>query len=341
MGDEYQSSYNTAGTILRAIIKENGQDILKDVDKLYDALRDKKCDNTIAYQILLVIKSSNISRYFSQFATGISMVDVNNIIASAEKETGLSKKSIKSIVSCIFYGLSLPTTLSTVIIPTDDDYQVRDSATGEFFKYGNALSIITKAINDADVSVFKEHADELEQMSRAGHPTAHYLKGLCYYKGFCTEQDNKKAMHYLKLAAKGGNVNANAMLGDLYFNDDEVLFHYDLAFEHYTVIGAVGLSKKRQQNVKVILEQKKVNFLDLSFAIILWIIALVFNILLGSGVFSIDSANHWVCASFSIAFSTIFVALSALNLFAKKFNSIKWVIPCIVFVTMLFACFAL
>lgn len=325
--------YSVAGSMLRDIIKQNGQDILNDVPKLEEEFRKRQCNEKVLYQILLMIKCSNLNRYIPQIATGISMIDINNIVSCAEKETGLSKKTIKTVLTCIFYGLSLPTELETVVFPTERGFESRDVVMAEFAGYDAQLKEIEKAIMERNNEQIVAYAQDLEKMAKSGHPEALYLKGYCYYCGVGTEENFSSALQCLEAAAVGGSIRANALLGDIYFMD-YTRPDYNLAFKHYTVIGSVALSETRQQRVRVILEQKDTNKVDMFLIALLWIMTLVFNICLGKGSFSYDGASHWVSASFSIFFNTFFVGIGAYCIIKERYNSIKWVIPCIMVATL-------
>jgi len=337
---EHNNVYRFTGEILRSIIKEKGLEILNDTQALEAQLKEKHCDEKTLYQVLLVIKVSNFNRYIPQIRTGISMVDINNIVSCTEKETGFSKKTIKAVLSSIFYGLSLPTALESVVLPADKGEIIKDVALIEFEQYESKLKEIDRAINERDNEKIVEYAADLELMAKAGHPEALYLKGLCYYCGIGTEENFHEAQRYLQTAAKGGSIRANALLGDLYFNE-RTLPDYDRAFKHYTVIGAVAFSPKRQKNVQIILQQKDTNVVDVGLSVALWVVMLIFNIMLGSGTFSFDGASHWITAIISIVLSTAVLAFGVLDFLRTKYNSVKWIVPCMAVVTMLFAMIAL
>ncbi len=339
MDNELSAAYKNAGKLLRALVQEHGQDVLNTPPDLYALLLQKQCHPTVAMQIALVIEASTVRRYFSQAATGISMIDVNNIVASAESGTGLSKLAIKNTLTCIFYGLSLPTDLSTVYIPTGENgHEPKVTVTADLYQYSTALQQITKAIETNDEKLLMGYRNDFSAMCQAGHPKALYLQGLCYYRGIGTEQNITKAGQYLRAAHAGGELAATSLLGDLLFEDPSC---YDEAYSYYTVIGATALSKERQKNLKVILAQHRLNLYDMAFAVVMWALALVFNILLGTGAFSVDGASHWVWAGISIGVSTLVAALAGVYFALTKYNSIKWAIPAIAVVTMLFAVLAL
>ena len=330
--------YTAAGVILRNIIKEAGADILNDIPALQQALIAKKCNETAMYQLLLLLQSSSMSRYIPQVTTGISMIDINNIVTNAQRNTGLSKKTIQSVLSAVFYGLSLPTALESVVIPEENNGQtMADKAIVEWEEYEKPLDEIEKAIGSNDEKTLVEMAPTLEKAMRAGIADAQYLKGICHYNGIGAPKDPALAKRYLTLAADNGCVRASAVLGDIHF----AARRYTKAFEYYTVIGAIAISKPRQNNVRVILEQQTVNRKSLLMSGITWALLLVFNILFGSGTFSAGGDMHWVCASFSILLTTLGLAAGVYSLTIRKYDGIKWVIPVMVAVTLLFTLIAL
>ena len=325
-----------AGNCLRKIIAERGPEILKDCAALGVELKKTNCNEAVYYQILLLLKVSNLTQYIPQISTGISMIDINNIVSCAEKQTGLSKKTIKMVLSAIFFGLSLPSSLEHVVFPKDKTYAFRDSVMDDLQKYDAKLREIHNYILLDRIKEFMELVPILDTAVRAGHPEALYLKGLCFYKGFGTEEKLEDARYYLSLAAKNGSVRAHALLGDIYF-EDPYFPDYDAAFKQYTIIGAVPLSEKRQKSVAVILQQKKTNIIDLGLASALWVLILVFSLLMGGGTFSYDFAPHWGGAICAIIFSTLVLVAGVLSFVYKKYNSIKWVIPVMMLIALLFA----
>lgn len=325
---------------LRDLIRDHGVEVLGDLPGLETKLKEKQCNNKIIYQILLLLNSSNVNRYIPQIQTGISMIDINNMVAVAEKETGLSKQTIKSLLSCILYGLSLPTAIESIVIPTaSGGYAGQDKAILDFADYNREMQIIESAIEQKAEGRVAEYADKLEAMAKAGHPEALYLKGVCYQEGIGTEADTGLALYYLKAAAHNGSNRANARLGDWYFESN--MPNYTKAFDYYTVIGATALSKKRRENLKIILWQKHTNLFVVIYAALLLIALTVFNVCIGNGTFSANGEPHWACAILSMVLTTAFFGAGVWSFIKAKYNSLKWILPAMMVPFALLALIAL
>lgn len=331
--------YTAAGNILREIVKENGADIISDTKALGNKLTEKGLGENTVYQLLLIIKTSNITRYIPQISTGISMIDVNNIISCAEENSGLSKRTVKELVSCILYGLSLPTDIAKLSIPDEGTYKVKETYLLDFKEYEEELSILDAAVENMDAEAIAEHAETLEKLARAGHPDALYYKGMCYLKGISVSKNPALAKRYLIAATKSSCQKAEAALGDYYAEGD--FPNYTLAFDHYTAVGSIALDKKRQENIKAIVQQKKANITTLVFSLIIFALTVVLNITVGSGAFSFDGSTNWVPAIFSIALNTLALGLGGYCLFKYRYNSIKWLIPAMAVITLFFTIIAL
>lgn len=341
MSQEYRNpAYKAAGIALRELIRDHGTEVLGDLTALEAKLKEKQCQDAVIYQLLLLLQAGNVQRYIPQVKTGISMIDINNIVTVAEQETGLSKSAITALLSALLYGLSLPTTIESVVIPTDGhDYARRDLAFADYADYVRELQLLEQAVEQKAEGRVAEHAKALDTMARAGHPEALYLKGVCYEEGIATEPDTGKALHYFKAAAENGSNRANARLGDHYF--EATVPHYTKAFSYYTVIGATALSPERRDNLKAILGQKNSNVFVMAFAAVLLALLTALNIAMGSGAFSADDAPHWVCAVISMVLNFGVFGVGVWSFIAAKYNSLKWIAPAMIVPFALLALIAL
>ena len=106
---------------------------------------------------------------------------------------------------------------------------------------GDAEAIFHLGINYRDgLYGFPQDYDKaLELFVRAGdlgHAKAHNNVGYAYDFGEGVEIDEKKANHYYKLAAIGGNVNSRCNLG----NNEQRAGNMDKALKHYMIAAACG-----------------------------------------------------------------------------------------------------
>lgn len=335
-------NYTKLGEKLRNIIRDNGNDILNDAVLLSEKLKEHGCDEIAQSQLLLMLKASNIKNYIPQQKTGISMVDVNNIITCAVAETGLSRITVKNLTTALLYGLSMPTDIESVVLP-DENYRLSDVAFADFEEYEEYLENALCALDELDEEAFAEYSEKIEYLVKAGHPKALYIKGYCHFKGFGAVKDDALAIKYLKASSACGFAKAGALLGDIYYNGAQKKGkypYYTKAFEQYTAIGAITLDEERQKRVTAVLHQTATNVRTLIFAGIYLFGIIAFNILLGSGAFSFDGDSHWTLAVFSILFNSAVFGLGVFSSIKFKYDTVKPIIPVMTVITMLFALWA-
>lgn len=328
-----EATYSKVGETLRNAVNEKGAEIFKDIDSIESVLNNENCDKKVIRQLLLFLQTSNIDRYIPQRQTGITMVDVNNIIYRTESESGLKKDTVKKLLVVIFYALSLPTSLETVTIPIVAGSKPGDKLVESSGDYECKLEVIAKAISDRDLETLIPMMPELNRMADNGYAEALYQKGLCYYYGCGVEDDLLEATKCFKTAAQSGSINAYAALGDCCF--ENIIPNYTQAFKYYTMLGAIANSKKRQNNIKVILEEGKVNIKLLIINFILVIFLIVFNIFFAKGTFSVYGEEHIFSAVLSVILTLLTFALSVVSLIKWRFNSIRWSTPLIFVIAVL------
>ena len=333
-----ETAYSNAGEILRKTVKEKGPDVLQDLEAVENSLKSGNCDATATRQILLFLQTSNIVRYIPQTQTGISMIDVNNIIFRTENESGLNKDIVNRILVVVLYALSLPTALETVVIPTASGTRYNDKAIESSDKYEDKLTEIKKAILANDIEKLTPLLPELNRMAENGYAEALYQKGLCYYNACGVEENISEAIKYFDMAAHNGCISAYATLGDCYFQNE--IPNYTKAFECYTALGAIANSKKRQENIKTILEEKRVNVKLLAANIVFVIAIIIFNVFLAKGSFSAYGETRVFAAIVSIVLSLAALSLSVFSFIKMRFNSIRWVTPLIFVLAMICTFFA-
>ena len=336
--------YKNLGAIIRAIITEKGADILNNSDAFSKALRDKKVNSIVVMQLTLLLEAGNIRNYLSQIKSGITMIDVNNMIVCAEEKTGLTKKKLKLLLTSMLYGLSLPSAIETVVIPqSNDDFVQTDKAIITADQYSKSIENIKEAVKNKDEKKLNDLSVEFETLIKAGIPEALYLKGMCYKIGIGTESDIKKGIKYIMAAADAGHAEANAVMGDYYF-DNEYTYdftNYTKAFNYYTQIGAVALSDERKNNLKTIIASKKQNIIQLALTGLLMIVIFVFNQNLGSGSFSTDVKTHWGWAIVSDVLCLITYGFSIYEYIKANYNKTKWAGATMFIITAIAAFFAL
>ncbi len=334
-----ETVYSNAGVILRAGLQKNGVEFLGQFDSLEEYLKSNKCDTTVICQLLLFLRTSNIIRYIPQTHTGISLIDINNIISCAEATSGLCRDTIKKILVTVLYGLSLPTSLTTIEIPTESGRRYKDAVLEPVDKYEQKLSTISKAIKERDLDTLAPLFPELNRMADNGNAEALYQKGLCYFYGVGIEENDNEAQKYFEMAAHNGSVKANAALGDYCFQAD--IPNYTQAFAYYTMLGSIANSKERQKRVKIIVEEKHLNSKLIVANAILLVFLIVFDVFMINGAFSAYGTHHAFWGIVSIVLAVAGFSLSVLNYIKLRYNSIMWATPLIFVLDMLCVLFAL
>lgn len=334
-----ETAYSKAGEVLRKAVNENGPEIFQDLDGVETILRKENCEPTVTRQLLLFLQTSNTIRYIPQAQTGISMIDVNNIIFRTECESGLNRDTVKRLLVVILYAFSLPTSLEVVATPKEAGIQYKDKVIESTNEYENKLSAISKAISARNLEELVPLMPELNHMADNGYADALYQKGLCYYNACGVEENIQEAIKCFEMAAHNGSINAYAALGDCYFQ--KKIPDYTKAFECYTALGAIANSKKRQENIKIILEERNLNVKLLVANFFLVALVLVFNVFMAKGTFSAYGEKHIFAAVISTVLLLAAFALSVVSFIKMRFNSIRWVTPLIFVLAMFCAFFAI
>lgn len=337
---EKPSDYEMLGNAVKKVISEKGVECLADTESFISSLKEKKIDFVVAMQLGLLLEAGNIKNYLTQVKTGITMIDVNNMVTCAEAETGLSKKKIKYLLTVMLYGLSLPTEIASVHIPTDTGYELVDKALVNQTKYISVLQTLREAIENNNEETIAKNATAFETMVKAGLPEALYLKALCYINGIATEKDSAVGFRYMAAAANAGVAEANAYLGDFYF-ENATYEDFSKAFNYYTQLGAVALSKERKHNLKVVVAAKRQNITQIILNGILLIAIFFFNSHIGKGTFSLNGATHWGWAITSDILVSMVYALQIVQFVLTKYNRTKWATVGIFVILALTTVFAL
>lgn len=325
---------NNLGKALRELLSKSGINILKDFREVEKYLLEKNIENVLIVQTRLVLQEGNIERYFSQISTGITMTDVNNIVLCTQRRTGLNKIVVKNILTAILYAVNLPTSIASVVIQKDEELIRQDKVLLAPDQYTQQkIETIKEAVESGQYSRLNNLTDEINLLSEAGVPIALYAKALCILKNE-NEMSADKAKIYFLEAAKAGCNHANAYLGDYFFENE--IPDYTMALHYYTELGAVSLNRKRQENVKVILEGKKQSRKILIFSGILLGLQFVFNIFMALGKFNVKETTHGFAATMSIIMCLIVYCFQIFEYRKKAYNESRLLTIVMVFVFAFF-----
>lgn len=237
-------------TALKDIVVKEGAVIYRDVEKLSDLMKEKNLQPAYIKQVELVVCASSLVRYLEQLATGLSAIDINNIILTAEG-AGLSSLAARRIVADILYSLNVPQ-LSQDLSNVD----VKDiSEISKIYippqAYNSRLSDFV-SITDGGGMLEQEQVSELLGFMKAGIPGAYTLMGRLYLIGKGVPADEKKALELLRHAAAAGDSAAYGYLGDYYYNKNN-----ETAHELYSRPGALALGEERWKKFRNLEKCKK------------------------------------------------------------------------------------
>lgn len=325
---------NGLGKALRELISKSGIDILKDSKETEKYLLEKNIENVLIVQTRLVLEEGNIKRYFSQISNGITMTDVNNIVLCTQRRTGLNKIIVKNILTAILYAVNLPTSIASVVIQKDGEIARQDKVLLAPDQYTQQqIETIEEAVESGQYSRLNNLTDEINLLSEAGVPIALYAKALCILKNENKMSSDKAKVYFLE-AAQAGCKHANAYLGDYFFENE--IPDYTMALHYYTELGAVSLNKKRQENVRVILEGKKQNRkIVISTGILLGLVC-IFNIFMALGKFQVKETTHGFAATMSIIICLAVYCFQIFEYRRKEYNESRLLTIVIAFIFTFF-----
>ncbi len=331
--------YQALGASLKKQVAQHGRDILKDMAALAELLNGDGCAPTVVDQLVLFIRSSNITDYIPQSETGIRLTDVNNILSCAQEHSGLTATVIKELTVAVLYALSLPTTLTRTYIPAQKGYKVTDAVFESSAEYDRIIREADTAFRDKNEAAMKLLLPRLNRMADNGCADAQYAKGMCYFSGFVTEKDDDEAVRYFEMAGRNGSIMAYGALGDYYF--DAAVPNYTKAFEYYTMLGAAATTSERRQKLRIILAEKVLNNKVMTANCLLTAALIIFQVLLAMGRFSAYGATHLVWPVIAIVLSLLSLAVSFLSFIRLRYNGIQWATPLLFSLAMLCTFFAL
>lgn len=324
------------GEALKEFVTERGTDALRSVDDAASSLREKNIPESTVLQISLFLKASNISNYYEQAKNGISMIDVNNIVTCACEETGLTKKSVKYLLTAVLYAIGVSTDIHTVVIPTEGDATEADKSILSEENYAEKLTAVQNAVKNKDEKQISALSADFNELVNAGIPEALYLKGMCCMNGIATEPNTETAYKYLAAASNAGHAEAAAVLGDYYYLS-KTRCNYTKAYEYYTQLGAVALSDERKNNLKAITATEEQNVKQLALSGMLLIALIIFNAKIGAGFFDAAAKTHWALTVISDVLLCLIYGASIFRFTMLKYNKTKWVA---VAMTAVFSAFA-
>lgn len=235
---------------LQTLVQERGRAVLRNLRTVSSHLAAQKIPTSRILQVELILRESALVHYLDRMDQGLSSVECNNILISAEK-TGLSDRVIRSTLSVLLEGLGVAQKLEEYQIlgkpgavqPPWDLYVPPE-------EYRYRLSSIETRIR-GDKQITTEDLTTLNQFMRAGVPRAYRLMGE-HLLNQQRPESIRQGEEYLQYAVDHGEVEAALRLADYYKDTDGVK-----AQQLYVRQGAVALDDRRRKNYLSLQQKKK------------------------------------------------------------------------------------
>lgn len=272
-----QDDPGVVATTLKSIVVSEGAGIYRDIPKLADLMKAHGIRDSVIKQVELVLYGSSIVRYLDQLSSGLSAIDINNIVLTAES-AGLSSRVARKTVSDILYSLNVPQ-LSQDMSAVELAEQVNGGAVYiPPVAYESRMDELqTKLRNGQELT--GDEFSELNAFSQAGIPAANTLLGQIYLEGLGVPADEDTALEYLKNAAAHGDAEAYGLLGDHYYGRDNLK-----AFGLYSRPGAMALNEKRWGHFRNLHKVKRFNNIQALLLVVLTVVVELFMFLFNSSV---------------------------------------------------------
>lgn len=253
--NEKRSDMTPLEQALRSLIAEKGRDAYKYTTKVAQYLREKQISQTQIHHVELILTDSALLRYLDQMEGGLSAVECNNILLSAEG-TGLSDRTIRVTVEALLGGMGVPQVLERI----DDEIRTKGNERNLYVpprEYDGILSQIEEKL-DAGQAPTKEEYSLLDQFVRAGVPKASRLLGHACIRFYESEKNIRTGVEHLEFAASRGDAEAAALLADYYAERNGRLAH-----RLYTKPGALVMDEDRKQNFAALKRKQKGRIMQL------------------------------------------------------------------------------
>lgn len=288
---------NTAVALERAVSKLGSEAFHKD-EELIKELRSSGIEKPKIKQIELALSCDSVSKYFKSMGDLLTQTEINNIILELRR-SGFDSDTARILTAELLYSLHIPQISLEPFITTDDSSE--DAVPSDLY----VPQYVYKPKMEEYLNKIRQHEEfdtdqlyELKQFADADIPEASYIMGCVYNMGLGVEPDSFIAQRYIHRAAEQGYPLAYALLGDAAYN----MNMYDLAYEYYSMPGAVALNSNRIQTMKKLMEAKKYSQKVCFNVVLLFFVTIAFIVL--AAIISPPSLLHTIfgciCGTISI-----------------------------------------
>lgn len=319
---------------LHKIVNETKNcNVYEDLTLFKDKLESENIEGKDLYSLLMIVECTNVRNYL--YRDSVSMIDVNNIVTNISSRCGLEKSQAQYYLSVIFYSVGFTIDMESayhVVKKEKSSIKELDISGADCER---TIKVIEEDINQkSDAFTANNHVmANFEKLIKANNDVALYLRGRCYYEGIGVQQDVAQARDLLVKSADLGNVKAAAFLGDAYYDGQM----FTNAYEYYTRIGAVPLSKKRQENLKTILKFKEVNKKVMVTVVLTYLLSIVFAIITMVGGLCAGKCTHLPSGIILSIVLTAYFVLFILYSRKYEYDSIKYSLLTMLFMDLIFS----
>lgn len=296
------------------IVEEQGSDIFMDGVRLCDTLESFGIEKKIIYQIMLLMETSGYEN-FVQYDEYTIQNDLNCLVRNAHEATGLSRITIIKLVSAIASALGYPF-LENEKMVEEQEQEGSAYAVPPYLYEAELKPIREKVCTGRELTIDDYHI--LEHLTAMEIPEAK-----CFMGKFLMDKDETRAVGLLKGAASDGDIQANGILGDYYY-DRGGANNWTHAYLYYTGYGTAALTDKRQTAVKNIMNQKQYNLRVLLFGAIFLAAALaMFFVTPAAALYNPHYVLRWIFLIFDLAAW----GAAAIHYRSYPYDFINWLLP--------------
>lgn len=261
--NENQSGKSQLEQALTGLIREKGRDAYKNTTKVAQYLRECQISMTQIRHVELILADSALIRYLDQMDGGLTAVECNNILLSAEG-TGLTEQTIRQTVEALLGAMGVPQVLEKVEQKAGTRAVERNLYVPPR-EYGPFLREIEGKLAEGE-DLTKEEYSRLDQYVRAGVPKAYRLQGQACLK-FGGEEQVRLGVERLEYAAERGEAEAAALLADYYAPRAGRKAH-----ALYTKPGALAMDQERKENFRKLKEKRRGRGVQLALLVCVFLV---------------------------------------------------------------------
>jgi hypothetical protein len=307
---------------LKKIVEENGAEIYTQPEALSAALTSSGISRTEQHQIALVLENSDIASVMAKNNYAVSMTDINNIIQSVRRKTGLNEAVTAHLSEDLLYSTGCVIEAETGNVLTENGIEYKAHSFIPYEEAGREMKQLEKLL-DGGAPLLPAAWETMQRLARAGVPKAFYYIGQHYYSLEKSGQSGESGdyLRCFETAAEYGVPEAAAFLGDHYYRcANPFKKSWTKAYHYYTKPGAVPLSlAERKRTMENICAQKKSNLATLVMGAVQLVLTLVF-------IFLFQDQGYFALGAAMLVLGALSYAGVCLYYRKNKFDGIKWLI---------------